>query len=186
MRVPRILLLALLPAVVALSGCTDTYQVAASVGDLELSHADLEDEVEQWQANAELVSQLGVPPGGAEGQAPQAIVSEVLNLRIQAELARLGLAEAGVDPTADPQYGEVRSTVEQQFAGLFESFDEELRTRIFDDIAVLQFANSFGVQAPPDATSDVYVSSRYGTVEPGGVVFVPEGPVSEPGAASGP
>jgi hypothetical protein len=184
-RVPRILLLALLPAVVALSGCTDSYQVAASVGDLEISHADLADEVAQWQANEELASQLGVPPSDADGQAPQAVVSEVLNLRIQAELARMGLADAGVDPEADPRYTEARAAVEDQFSALFGSFDDDLRDRVADDVAVLQFANSFGVAAPPDATSQIYVSPRYGTVEPGGVVFVPDGPAAGAGATFG-
>ncbi len=185
MRVPRLLLLVLLPAVVALSGCADTYQVAASVGELEISHDELQEEAEQWQANPELVSQLGVPASDDDGRVPHAVVSEVLNLQIQAELARLGLTEAGIDPSEDPQYGEVRSVVEQQFGSLFESFDDELRSRVLDDIALLQFANSFGVAAPPGAASDVYVSPRYGTVEPGGIVFVPQGPATEPGAVPG-
>lgn len=175
MRVPRLALLLLLPAVAALSGCTDTYQVAASVGDLEISHTELRDEAEEWQANAQLAGQLGATSEPVEGRAPQSVVTEVLNLRIQAELARLGLEQAGVDVAADQQFAAIREQASTQFGQLFDPFSDELRNRVLDDVAVLQYAGSAGVGPAP---ADVYVSPRYGTVGAGGVLIAPEGPAA--------
>ncbi|MDZ7675058.1 MAG: hypothetical protein U5K30_08330 [Acidimicrobiales bacterium] len=178
MRSVRRLLPVLLPVAFLLGSCGDSYQVAARVGDLEITHDELAEKADAWAANDQLASELGVSPSTKDGAAPQAVVAEVLNLDIQAELARMALG----DQADGPQLAELRSQVEQQFGELFAAFPEELRDATIDDVAVLQLANANGV-TPPDA--DVYVSPRYGDVDATGIISVPAGAQPAPVGSAG-
>lgn len=169
----------LLPVAFLLGSCGDSYQVAARVGDTEITHAEVAEEAELWAANEQLAAQLGVPAGTAQGRAPQAVVVEVLNLDVQSELARLALG----DQAQGPQLEELRAQVSQQFGDLFAAFPEDLRAETIDDVAVLQLANANRV-TPPDV--DVYVSPRYGDVDATGVISVPEGARPNPSATGTP
>ena len=160
-----------------LGGCGDSYQVAASVGDLELSHDDLAEEAEAWGNNDDLMFQLDIPEAPDPGAVPQLIISEILNLHIQGELARLATEEAATAGDGPAQLEEIRAAVETDFGPLFADFDEELADQIYTDITYLQFLQ-FAGGTPTDV--DLYVSPRYGTTDANNVVQSPLGASPDP------
>lgn len=168
----RFAILLLVPAAVLLSGCGDSYQVAASVGQLELTHDDLADEAEAWGQNAELMVQLNISSVPEDGAVPQQIVNEILNLHIQGELARLATEDLADQGDGPAQLQQIRAAVESDFGPLFGDFDQDLRERIYTDITFLQFLSVVG-GTPSGA--DVYVSSRYGSTDANNVVQPPSG-----------
>lgn len=175
MRRLRHAFLLLVPAAILLTGCGDSYQVAARVGQLELSHDDVADEAAAWGNNGELMGQLGIGSPPDEGAVPQLIVTEILNLHIQGELARMATEEMADVGDGPAQLREIRASVENDFGPLFVDFDEALADRIFTDITYLQFLSFVG-GAPTGA--DVYVSPRYGTTDANNVVQAPTGAVA--------
>ena len=177
MRRLRHAFLLLVPAAILLSGCGDSYQVAASVGDLELTHDDVADEAEAWGNNADLMFQLDIPEAPDPGAVPQLIVNEILNLHIQGELARLATEDAATTGDGPAQLDEIRATVETDFGPLFADFDEELADQIYTDITYLQFLSFVG-GTPTEV--DVYVSPRYGTTDANNVVQGPAGALPDP------
>ncbi|WP_436793164.1 hypothetical protein [Actinospongicola halichondriae] len=177
MRRLRLAILLLVPAAVLLTGCGDSYQVAASVGDLEISHDDLETEAAAWGSNAELMLQLDISAAPADGAVPQLIVNEILNLHIQGELARLATADIADQGDGPAQMSELRAGIESNFGPLFADFPDDLREQIYEDITHLQFLSTVG-GVPADA--DVYVSPRYGTTDINNVVQSPTGARPDP------
>ncbi len=177
MRRLRHAFLLLVPAAILLSGCGDSYQVAASVGDLELTHDDVAAEAEAWGNNADLMFQLDIPEAPDPGAVPQLIVNEILNLHIQGELARLATEDAATTGDGPAQLDEIRATVENDFGALFAGFDEALADQIYTDITYLQFLQ-FAGGVPADV--DVYVSPRYGTIDANNVVQGPAGALPDP------
>ncbi len=171
-----------MPAALLLSACGDSYQVAASVGDLELSHEDLETEATAWGSNAELMSQLDITSAPDDGAAPQLIINEILNLHIQGELARLATVDLAESADGPAQLDSVRSGVEGDFGPLFVDFPDDLREQIYQDITFLQFLSAVG-GTPVDA--DVYVSARYGSTDVNNVVQAPSGARPNPSPAFG-
>ncbi len=177
MRRLRLAIPVLVSAAVLLSGCGDSYQVAASVGDLDLSHDDLEAEATAWGANAELMAQLDISSAPDQNAVPQLVVNEILNLHIQGELARLATIDAAETADGPGQLRDVRAGVESDFGPLFADFPDDLRQQIYQDITFLQFLSAVG-GAPVDA--DVYVSARYGSTDVNDVVQPPSGALADP------
>ncbi len=177
MRRLRLAILLLVPAAALLSACGGSYQVAASVGDLEITHGDLETEAMVWGANAELMSQLDISAAPDDGSAPQLIVNEILNLHIQGEIARLATADAADQTDGPAQISDLRARIESDFGPLFADFPDDLREHIYQDITYLQFLSTVG-GVPVDA--DVYVSPRYGFTDVNDVVQAPSGALPDP------
>ncbi len=165
-----------------LGACGDSYQVAASVGDLELTHEDLETEATAWGSNAELMVQLNISSAPDEGAVPQLIINEILNLHIQGELARLATVDLAQSADGPAQMDSVRAGVEGDFGSLFVAFPDDLREQIYQDITFLQFLSAVG-GTPVDA--DVYVSARYGSTDVNNVVQPPSGARPNPTPAFG-
>jgi len=215
-RSPLLLLLAVLGLVAGacagdgeLGGPTLGGTPAAVVGDVDLTNADLQDEVEAWASNPPLLQAIGVQGIGTEGRRPSTLVSFVLSHRIVSEQARLmlrearrqadrgevDLAEAGVDgellgEPGDAEVDEILAQLDQQFTGpegfsLFAGFDEDFRRSLAEDLAYQERLNQIvplGIEAP-----EVSVNPRWGVAEvgQGGIVQVrpPTGPLPAPLAA---
>lgn len=165
-----------------LSGCGDSYQVAVRVGELELTHEELETEATAWGSNADLMVQLDISSEPEEGAVPQLIVNEILNLHIQGELARLATVDLASSADGPAQLQSVRAGVEGDFGALFLDFPDDLREQIYEDITFLQFLSVVG-GTPVDA--DVYVSARYGSTDANNVVQPPSGALANPTPAFG-
>lgn len=183
---------------------------AASIGDHAVSNGDLEDEVEAWAANTEMLQAIGLGDSGTAGRRSAQLTTFVLSHRVVSEQARLMLADArtqaesgaidlaelGVngEALADPTETDVERVVQQldqQFTGpdgrsVFAGFSEEFRRQLATDLAYqerLQLLLQAGLTAP-----DVEINPRYGRAEElqGGIVQVvpPAGPRPAPVAGS--
>lgn len=180
MRSVRHLLPLLLLAGAFLGACGDTYQVAVRVGDAELTHAELGDEVEAWSASPELMTQLGVTPAGPDSPPPQQVANEVLNLLVQAELTRIAFGDLLDSPEASATLDAERANVEQSLAPLFGTFPDAVRDATYERIVLVRLGSG---SSPANPDVDVYLSPRYGDYDPAtGFVEPPEGPTPQPGA----
>lgn len=179
---------------------------AAKVGGFEITNADLQDDVESWAANAEMLQAIGVRDIGTAGRRSAQLVAFVLSHEIVSEQARLmladvraqadsggiDLAELGVDGEAlgEPGDDEIQAMLDeldQGFQGpdgrsVFAEFPDDFRRQLATDLVYqdrLGVVMQAGLEAP-----EVEVNPRYGTVEllQGGIAQVrpPSGPLPAP------
>lgn len=157
--------------------------LAAQVGDLDYTHADLRDDVEAWAANPEfLATVLGITDVGTPGARPISLVTFVLSHEIMTAQSRAYAAQVGYE--LDPDYSaQILDQIDAQFVGsigepLFRGYPDAFRTQLADDF---QYQDNLLNTADP-ATLDVpspIVNPRYGTFDTqnGGIgqVVAPEG-----------
>lgn len=161
--------------------------LAAKVGAVEFSNADLEDEVEIWASNPAFLSLLQITDLGAPGRRSSALVTFVLSNRLVSEQARQISAGQGVELT-DDEVSQIVEQVSQNFidpstgAAVFELFPEAFRQRLGADLAYqsqLQSVDPSTVDVP-----DVQVNPRYGDLQLDGFGFAqvepPAGPQPAP------
>lgn len=161
--------------------------MAATIGDVQISSADLEAEVEQWAVNPPFLQVIGVTDPGAPGRRSADLVSFVLSHRVLSEQARLLSAEAGYEPTQE-ELDQILAAVDQQFTApgsggsLLQVYAEEFRQQLARDLAYQN--NLQNVLGPDTEAPEVDVNPRYGDAEEiqGGLVQVnpPSGPLPAP------
>lgn len=194
-RVRKSLSVLVVVAALGLGACTDSGELggpsvggtlAARIGDVQYTNADLEDEVELWASNPEFLLGIGVGQAGAPGRRSASLVAFVLSHRVLSEQARLMSAEAGLEPT-QADIDAVIAQVDQGFAApgggsVFAAYPEDFRQQLGRDLSYqnnLQMLLSSGAAAP-----SAEVSSRYGSIEEieAGLFQVrpPQGPAPSP------
>lgn len=201
LRISRLPVLLVAVAALVLGACAEDGELggptlggslAASVGSFEYTNADLENEVEEWAANPDFMTQvLRVADIGSEGRRSSELVSFVLSHRILTEQSRQLAEGTGYEP-AQEEVDALVSQIDQAFVdpageSLFQLYDEDLRQRLGRDFAYqqnLQTVDATGVEVP-----EVDVNPRYGSFENQdrgiGRVDPPTGPLPPP-APSGP
>lgn len=172
-RLPIALLLA---SALLLSACGDSYQVAASFGGEEISHADLADEALAWADSAQLLSLFFAEPqpNTSDAFTTADISGVILTIKINAAAARELLEEAGT------RTDEAESAIRPQFEGARGALSDAQLTTLIEDIAAI---DTYGTLAASQVYDDIYVSPRYGSYDPdSNFVVIPEGPRPAPGA----
>lgn len=183
------------------TGCADDGELggpqiggssAASIGNVDLTSADLEAEVEAWASNPGFVGEaIGLTELGAPGRRSGDLVAFVLGFRIVTEQAKQLADEQGV-PINDGAIDQGIQQLDAQFTDpstgtpLFAGYSDDFRREIVTSLAWQDTLNqtlAAGGEPPPAS-----VNPRYGNaVDVGsGIVQVerPSGPLDEPSAGS--
>lgn len=194
MRLFRLPLLLLVAVGLVAAGCSDDGELggptiggslAASVGDFDYTHDDLEDEVEQWAINPAFMTQvLQIADIGAPGRRNADFVAFVLSHRTLSEQARQLANAVGYAPSEDEQNA-LLDQIDNAFldpgtgGSLFEVYSDDFRRRLAADFAYQQ---NLGTIDPEAANVPaVSINPRYGSFEDQdrgiGRVNPPDGPL---------
>lgn len=173
-------------ALAAGSGCADEVSPAARVGSIEISDADLMDEVEQWAGNPAAFDQAELQ-GLNPGTYPMRLVDVILQQRIDLELHRVEFESLDLELTDELRTGALAQLFQGDVATAqqaLEGFSEDYAQRYVDDIgrqlALEQELGSVGYarwRSDAYEAADVEVSPRYGEWDAEAQsVVAPEGP----------
>ena len=172
-RLPALVLAAL--ALVATAGCADDVSPALRIDDTTISNDDFLDEVEEWAGNpAAIDPQMLV--SRAPGSYPGDVVRQLLQQRLDFELARVEFEARGLELTDAMREDALVALFGDPSAaeGAFQAFSPEFRTAFVDDVArQVALQNELGAdaygqwQAEAYQSFDIEVNPRYGTWDEG-------------------